>query len=135
MELLVGVAVVTIIISSVVTAVVLGLRIHFQSVASRGAAALEQETMESVRSVAEGKWTDLYNVSPKGATTTYRIITSSSTSPVLTVASGTEEVVVDNITYTRFFSVENVNRDVNGSIVATGGAEDPSTFSTEKNLV
>ena len=125
----------TIIISSVVTAVVLGLRIHFQSVASRGAAALEQETMESVRSVAEGKWTDLYNVSPKGATTTYRIITSSSTSPVLTVASGTEEVVVDNITYTRFFSVENVNRDVNGSIVATGGAEDPSTFSTEKNLV
>lgn len=131
MELLVGVAIVTIIIGSVVTAVVLVLRIHFQSVASRGAAALEQETMESVRSVAEGKWTDLYNVSPKGATTTYRIITSSSTSstsPVLTVASGTEEVVVNNITYTRFFSVENVNRDINGNIVTTGGfVEDPST--------
>ena len=125
-ELLVGVAIVTIIISSIVTAVVLVLRIHFQSVASRGAAALEQETMESVRSVAEGKWTDLYSVSPKGATTTYRIA-SSGTPPVLTVASGTEEVVVNNITYTRFFSVENVDRDVNGSIVATGGTEDPST--------
>lgn len=125
-ELLVGVAIVTIIISSVVTAVVLGLRIHFQSVASRGAAALEQETMESVRSVAEGKWSNLYSVSPKGATTTYRI-TSSGTPPVLTVASSTEEVVVNNITYTRFFSVENVNRDASGNIVEGSGTEDPST--------
>ena len=135
MELLVGVAVVTIIISSVVTAVVLGLRIHLQSVASRGAAALEQETMESVRSVAEGKWSNLYGVSSKGAAATYKITTS----PVLTIVGGSEDVIVNSITYTRFFSVENVCRlnegisgvtDNEGSATTcdtSGGTEDPST--------
>lgn len=277
-ELLVGVAIVTIIISSVVVAVVLVLRIHFQSVAARGAAALEQEMMDSVRSIAEGNWVNLYEVDPKGPDTTYRVSLSSTdeevagtglaatyydnqnftgttvsrtdqtvnfswgggspdpsisnntfsvrwtgqvkprysenytfytvsddgvrlwvnnqlivdnwtdhpptensgqitltaneqydikleyyentgsatiqlfwsspsqakeiipqirlysgsegggaSAPVLTIESGSESTTVNNITYTRFFSVENVNRDANGSIVIGGGTEDPST--------
>jgi len=45
----------------------------------------------------------------------------------LAIASGTDDIIVDGVTYTRWFSVENVNRDVNGDITEPGGTEDPST--------
>jgi len=45
----------------------------------------------------------------------------------LAIASGTEEISVNSATYTRWFSVENVNRDSNGDITESGGTEDPST--------
>lgn len=45
----------------------------------------------------------------------------------LAIASGTEVLKVGNATYTRWFSVENVNRDASGNIVDSGGAEDTST--------
>ncbi len=124
-ELLVGVAIVTIIISSIVGALVLVLRSNLQSTTSRTAAALGGEIINGVRSVTEGKWSNLYSVSPKGPSTTYRV-TSSGTPPTLTIVSGSEDIVVNNLTYTRFFSVENVNRDSVQSIVASG-TEDPST--------
>ena len=122
-ELLVGVAIVTVIISSIVGAIVLVLRSNLQSTTARTAAALGEEMMNGVRSVAEGKWTNLYSVSPKGASTTYRV-TASGTG--LVILSGSEDVAVNNITYTRFFSVENVNRDSVQKIAASG-TEDPST--------
>ncbi|MDP2650658.1 MAG: hypothetical protein Q8P04_01010 [bacterium] len=124
-ELLIGVAIVIIIISSIVGAVIVVVRSNLQSTATRTAAALGQELADGVRSVAEGKWSNLYSVSPKGASTTYRV-TASGTPPVLTVVSGSEEVVVNNFTYTRFFSVENVNRD-SAQNIAASGTEDPST--------
>lgn len=122
-ELLVGVAVVTIILSSIVGAIVLVLRSNLQSTTSRTAAALGEEMMDGVRSVAEGKWSNLYSVSSKGSSTTYRV-TASGTG--LAIVSGSEDVSVNNTTYTRFFSVENVSRDSVQSIAASG-TEDPST--------
>lgn len=122
-ELLIGVAIVTIIISSIVGAVIITLRSNLQATTTRTAAALGEEMMNSVRSVAEGRWSNLYSVSPKGPSTTYRV-TASGTS--LVIVSGSENVVVNNVTYTRFFSVENVNRDAAGNISASG-TEDLST--------
>ena len=122
-ELLIAVAIVTIIISSIVGAVIVVVRSNLQSTTTRTAAALGQELADSVRSVAEGKWSNLYGVAPKGASTTYRVTASGT---VLTIVSGSEEAAVNNITYTRFFSVENVNRDSAQNIVASG-TEDPST--------
>ncbi len=122
-ELLVGVAVVTIILSSIVGAVILTLRSNLQSTTSRTAAALGEEMMDSVRSVAEGKWTNLYSVSSKGSSTTYRVTASGT---ALAVVSGSEDISVNNATYTRFFSVENVSRDSVQNI-AVSGTEDPST--------
>ena len=122
-ELLVGVAIVTIIISSIVGAVIVVLRSNLQSTTSRTAAALGEEMMNSVRSIAEGKWGSLYSVSPKGASTTYRVSTSGT---ALTIVSGSEDISVNNATYTRFFSVENVSRD-SAQNIAASGTEDPST--------
>ncbi len=122
-ELLVGIAIVTIIIASIVGAVILVLRSNLQATTTRTAAALGEEMTNGVRSVAEGKWSDLYNVSSKGPSTTYRLTTSGTT---LLIVSGSEDIVVNNVTYTRFFSVENVNRDTVGNIAASG-TEDPST--------
>ena len=45
----------------------------------------------------------------------------------LVIATGTEDIVKDNATYTRWFSVENVYRSATGTIVESGGTEDPST--------
>lgn len=122
-ELLVGVAIVTIIISSIVGAVVLVLRSNLQSTTSRTAAALGGEIINGVRSVAEGRWSNLYSVSPKGPSTTYRVTASGT---ALAIVSGSEDIVVNNLTYTRFFSVENVNRD-SAQNIAASGTEDPST--------
>ena len=122
-ELLVGVAVVTIILSSVVGAIILVVRSNLQSTTSRTAAALGEEMMDSVRSVAEGKWSNLYSVSSKGSSTTYRVTASGT---ALLIVSGSEDISVNNATYTRFFSVENVSRDSVQSIAASG-TEDPST--------
>lgn len=122
-ELLIGVAIVTIIIGSIVGAVIITLRSNLQATTTRTAAALGEEMMNGVRSVAEGKWTDLYSVTPKGPSTTYRVTSSGTT---LVIVSGSEDVVVNNTTYTRFFSVENVNRDGAGNISASG-TEDLST--------
>lgn len=122
-ELLVGVAVVTIILSSIVGAIILVIRSNLQSTTSRTAAALGEEMMDSVRSVAEGKWSNLYGVSPKGASTTYRVTASGT---ALLIVSGSEDVSVNNTTYTRFFSVEDVSRDSVQNIAASG-TEDPST--------
>lgn len=122
-ELLVGVTIVTIIITSVVGAVILVIRSNLQSVTSRTAAALGEEMMNDVRSVAEGKWNNLYSVSPKGSSTAYRVTASGTT---LAIVSGSEDVSVNNVAYTRFLSVENVNRDSVQNIAASG-TEDPST--------
>ncbi len=125
-EILVGLGVAAIIITSAVGALVLTLRSNLKSVTMRTAVSLEQELMDEVRSTAEGKWQNLYGVGTKGSSTAY-YIAKTGTPPTLTVTSSTEQVVSDNITYTRFFSIENVNRDGSGNIVSSGGTEDPST--------
>ena len=122
-ELLIGVAIVTIIISSIVGAIVLVLRSNLQATTARTAAGLGEEMMNGVRSVAEGSWSNLYSVGSKGSSTTYRVSASGTS---LAIVSGSEEVVVNSVTYTRFFSVENVNRD-SAQHIAASGTEDLST--------
>ena len=45
----------------------------------------------------------------------------------LIIATGTEDIYMNNATFTRWFSVENVNRSSTGTIVDSGGSEDTST--------
>lgn len=122
-ELLVAVAIVTIIISSIIGAVIVVIRSNLQATTARTAAALGQELADGARSVAEGNWSNLYSVASKGASTTYRVTASGT---ALAIVSGSEEIAVNNFTYTRFFSVENVNRD-SAQNIAASGTEDPST--------
>ncbi len=125
-EIVVGAAIAALIIGAAATAIVVTLRSNKLATNSETASSLGRELLDGVRSVAEGEWQDLYNLSPKGAGNPYHLIESGSP-PTLVTASGTENVVVGSITYTRSFITENVNRDSNGDIVSSGGTEDTST--------
>lgn len=46
---------------------------------------------------------------------------------LLEIATGTETVIIDGVTFTRWISIENVNRDSSWDIVESSGTEDTST--------
>ncbi len=125
-EVLIAVAIVTLIISGAATAIVVVLRSNKLASNTETAVSLGEELRDGLKSVTEADWQDLYGLSPKGAGNPYHLIESGSP-PTLVTASGTENVVVGSITYTRSFITENVNRDSNGDIVSSGGTEDTST--------
>lgn len=101
------------------------------------AMGLVNETFETVRSAATEKWQNVFDLT-KGTTNYYPNISAGKW--VLT--SGQENVTINNITYVRSFTVQNVCRDTSternitgitdtsGSTTtcaASGGTYDPST--------
>jgi len=72
-ELVIGIGVVSIIIGSVVGALILSVRINKHSVTSKIASSLAQELLDDVRSITEGNWANLYGLAEKGPDTTYFI--------------------------------------------------------------
>lgn len=89
-----------------------------------------QETIEGVRVIAEGSWIDLYCLpsgtcpGTKGTANHYFLNYIDGS---WQIESGENNKTMDNIDYTFYFIVENVNRDDSGNIVSSGGIEDPST--------
>ena len=91
---------------------------------SKSAYYLAQEEIDNARAYADSRWSNFYQLS-KGSSNQYYI--STSTTPFSPV-SGSEEISLDLITYTRYFYVENVSRDnSDDSVVSSGGTEDPLT--------
>jgi hypothetical protein len=88
------------------------------------ASPLAQELMDNVTSVVEARWSNIYNLSPKGTTASYYFVASGTG---LKVTSGSEIIIKEGVSYTRNFFVENVSRDGSNNIVSSGGADDPST--------
>ena len=124
-ELIIGIAIAAILAGSVVGALLLSVRINKESANFGTASLLGQEILDNARAFSEGDWVTLYSQSDKSASSTYHIdLISSST---LEVATGTEDITRAGITYTRWFSVENVERDSESNIVESGGTEDTST--------
>lgn len=202
MEVLVAVTIGAIIIGSATGAIIVAINSNLQSRSTQIATGYAQEILGNMKSVAEGNWTRLYNVSSKGSGTQYYLavyktlsgtvaVTNNSPSVngsstaftadlvagdnviinslpftvgtvnsdvLLTLSSsysgttasglaitrdfsirtGTEQVAYNNVQYTRYFAVQNVNRDACGSGNITSNAatgcsggsgivEDPST--------
>lgn len=123
-ELFIGLAIGGIILGSVVGGLALILRSSVESGNFQRASLLAQELVENTSVVAEAEWNDVYDLSPKGSSTQYRVATSGAQ---LVISGGTQSLNIDNATYTRFFAVENVMRDGGGAIVESGGTDDPST--------
>ncbi len=73
-ELIIGIAIVSVIAGSVVGALVLSVRINKQSVHTGTASALAQELLDKTRSLSEGDWSKIYELSAKGASSTYFIV-------------------------------------------------------------
>jgi len=126
-----------------VTGVIVGLSAQFIYLSLRGnksaneknaALGLLEETSEAVRDVSSEKWVTILNLT-HGATNYYA--QQSSGKWVLT--SGSENVALNNLTYTRYFNVRHVCRltgaitgitDTDGTAttcVSSTGSYDPST--------
>lgn len=123
-EILIGLSIVGILVGAATAAVIVALRSNLESKNFQTASALSQKILDDVKTVAEADWHNIYNLN-KGSSVHYYIAASGTALAVF--PPGVTTTTVGNITYTRFFSIENVNRDDSGNIAASGGAEDPST--------
>ena len=113
------------------SAVVLIVRNNLESKNNQIAAFLVQELVDNIQAVSESDWNSFYNLAPKGSSSQYYV---SSTRAII---NDVEVLTIKERNYTRYFSIENVNRDICGtgdiSSAATStclGAEvleDPST--------
>lgn len=122
-ELIIGITLGAIIIGGVSTSVFVGMRSNLYARQELTAAQLGQRTIDYVRAVAEADWNALYKKN-KGPANSYYVAPSGDS---LEIRSGTDSAVVDGLTYTYFFWIENVSRGEDGAIVTSGGTDDPST--------
>ncbi|MCL5006662.1 MAG: prepilin-type N-terminal cleavage/methylation domain-containing protein [Patescibacteria group bacterium] len=136
-EVLIATAMGAVIIGAVVASIILSMRSNAQGRTTSTAASLASGLLDNVQSLSDGDWQAIYGLSVKGATSTYYLVTTG-TPPTISVASGTESVVINNVGFTRSFSVQDVYRTScgTGSITTSsptncsGGSgvlEDPST--------
>ncbi len=120
-EILIAVAIGTIMITAAAAVIVPALRINTQTDKAQVGTALAKELLENVRVWAEADWNNVLNL-----TTTSHYYLKATSSP-FSVFSGDESISVTTTTYTRYFYVENVNRDGSDLVVSSGGSNDPST--------
>ncbi len=136
-EVLIATALGAIIIGAVISSIILSMRSNSQSRTSSVAASLGTGLLDGVQSLSGGDWDAIYNLSTKGSTSTYYLVTTG-TPPTVTVTTGTESVPVNNTAFTRYFSVQDVDRTScgTGSITTSsptgctngsGVLQDPST--------
>lgn len=136
-ELVVGVSVAAIIIGAVTGTSIIILRSNVQTKRLQAAANLSQELSDNLRSFAESDWRNIYDLAHGSGNHFYL---NTATSPFST-STGDETIAVEGVNYTRYFYVENVNRDLCGVGAVTtaatttcasgpdqtGVADDPST--------
>lgn len=141
-EILIAVAVGAIIVATAAAAIVATARSHQINLTTDTASSLAQELMDNIRSYGEANWQDLYAVTSKGNTTQactpYCYYLATGGSP-FTLTNNSEQITVNSTVFTRYFTIENVNRnncgtgDITNSVetACTGQStdilEDPST--------
>jgi type II secretory pathway pseudopilin PulG len=120
-EILIAVGVSATLIGSVVSTYVVSLNSNANARLSAVGTELAQENYDNVKAISEAEWNTIYN-STKGSP--YYLSLGAET---FSLVSGTENVQVDDVAYTRSFVIENVLRSAGGDIVSVGGIDDPST--------
>ena len=139
MEILLAVTIGVIMIGAAAVAIVPMLRSNLETRTAQVATALIQEYLDNVRVIAESNWQNVYNPpASKGPSSQFYLTTASTT---FALVSGTTSTIAEGKTFTRYFSIENANRDLcgagdittNSSSSCTAGpgtfgvADDPST--------
>ena len=116
-----GQSLVEIIIAITVGAILIGaasaviapiLRSNLETRNVQTASSLTQEYLDNVQNLAESNWFNIYGLTPKGPSSQFYLRATSTTYEIL---SGTTSTVVEGRTFTRYFSIENVNRDLCGA--------------------
>jgi type II secretory pathway component PulJ len=123
-EVLIALAIGAIFIGAAVAVIVVALRISSQNEFAQKATELNQELSEQVAIVAKDSWHNIDGLS-LGSSTQYYL---SESSGFFAVNSGKEIVLIDAVSYSRWFSIEEVERDNNNQIVESAGTVDPSTY-------
>ena len=123
MEVLIGVAIGSLIIIAAVTVIASVLKGSADVQRVQAGAALGKELAEQVRVWAENDWHNVSNLATSSLNHYYLVALSSP----FVVAAGDEMILVATTTYTRYFYVDDVSRDAGGAILASGGSNDPST--------
>jgi len=91
------------------------------------AMGLMEEIFESVRIIASERWQNIYDAGKGSANHYYPQIQTASGKWIL--SGGDENISINNLTYTRYFTIDNVSRDSNKDIESTYNSlnDDPST--------
>lgn len=132
LEILIVTAILVVILSFSAQLFLTSARSNKSTKESDVAQGLADETLEAVRGVAGENWLTIYNPpdttgtpdTSKGASKKYHPVQQATK---WAIATSSENINVDGLTFTRYFTIDNVNRDSGGNIVATGGSDDPST--------
>lgn len=122
-EVLIGVTVGAVIIGAAVTAIVSALKSNTDVSRVQVAQTIAKELLENVRVLGDADWHAIDGLGV-GSGNHYHLVTNPSP---FSVASGDESIAFATTTYTRYFYMENVNRNAAGNIVEGSGSNDPST--------
>jgi hypothetical protein len=123
-EILIGLAVGVIIIGGVAGTIAVTLRSNVQNKNIQTATSLAQELVNKLTDFASANW---HNIDALGLGQQYYLIQSGA---AFSVQPGIEPPqTIDNIPFSRYFTVENVSRDANDNIEAVYNSanDDPST--------
>lgn len=122
-EILIAVAVGVVLFT--VGASLIGPAIKISTQTERGATAseLQQGLLGNLAAWANGDWTSVLALATSSAHQ-YHLLTARSP---FVATSGVESLAIGSTTFTRYFYVNDVFRDSGGSIVTSGGTDDPDT--------
>lgn len=122
-EVLVAVALGAIFVLAAATTISPALRVNTEAGRMQAGIALGRELLDNGRTWAGKDWNTLLSLATTSANHYHLTTSSSPFSPV----SGDESVEIGNAAYTRYFYVDDVQRNSGGLIVSAGGFPDPST--------
>jgi len=125
LELLVVIGILAVILTIAAQSVSVSLRSGKVSGERDVAVGLAGETLEAIRGVGEESWQNLYSLTKSSQS--YYATTSSSR---WIVATGTEQIALNNTVYTRSFTVTDVSRDPTTRLIEStyvSAHDDPGT--------
>jgi len=121
-ELMIGITIAVILISGATASLAVTLRSSLQNKFLRTASSLAQDLLDKVTVFSEQNWHNIYDLDK--SPNKWRLVLSGGN---FSASTGMETLIVDDLTYERYFTVTNVQRDVGDNIVMSGGSDDPST--------
>ena len=122
-EVLIAISVFAVI--GVVAAQLIGISLQSNATSGQKTVALQltQVTAEALDSLAAESWQNIYGLSKGSANHYYATVSGSKWA----TSTDDELLTINSTPYKRYFYIENVSRDSGGTIVASGGNNDPST--------
>ncbi len=122
MEIMIGVSISVIILSGLSDGLTVALRSNLYAQREAVASGLMQEIIDIANNISNADWNRIYNLTK--APSAHHFSPSGS---IINIVAGTNVVSINNVNYTRSFTVENVLRNASGAIVLSGGSDNPST--------